>query len=147
MDQDRPVRVGYYPSSLLIKAGAAAQTLAPAGVHDGRALLLETRVLVWKAGAEALAGGHAGDQAVVWMEDAALVVVVGMRGQAQDLGHGETHVVCFVLVYRLGLNGWSCEKRKSKRKAVNIREVLTGEQYALRRNKNRKNMSRLSSYL
>lgn len=111
VDQDRPVRVGHQPSSLLIKARAAAQALAPAGVHDGRALLLETCVLARKAGAEALAGGHAGEQAVVWMEDAALVMVVGMRGQAQDLGHGKTHVVCFILIYRLCLDGRSCEEK------------------------------------
>jgi len=76
VDQDRPVGVRHQPSSLLIKAGAAAQTLAPAGVHGGRALLLETCVLARKAGAETLAGG----QAVVWMKDAARVMVVGVGG-------------------------------------------------------------------
>lgn len=80
VDQDRTVGVRHHPSSLLIKTRAAAQTLAPAGVDDGRALLLETCVLAWKAGAETLAGGQAGDQAVVRVEDAAWVMVVGMRG-------------------------------------------------------------------
>ncbi len=80
VDQDRPVGVRHHPSSLLIKARAAAQTLAPAGVDDGWALLLETCILARKAGAEALAGGHAGDQTVVRMEDAACVMVIGMRG-------------------------------------------------------------------
>lgn len=78
--QDRPVGVGHHPSSLLIKARAAAQTLPPAGVDDGRALLLETCVLIRDAGAETLAGSQSGDQAVVWMEHPALVMIVGMRG-------------------------------------------------------------------
>ncbi len=76
VDQDRPVGVRHHPCSVLIEAWAAAQTLAPTGVDDCRALLLETCVLAREAGAETLAGGHAGDQAVVWMEDATLVVVV-----------------------------------------------------------------------
>lgn len=104
VDQDRPMRVRHHPSSLLIKARTAAQTLAPTGVHNRRALLLETCILAWKAGAETLAGGHTRDQAVVWVEDTAWVMVVGMRGYAQDLRHGKAHVVCFILVYRLCLD-------------------------------------------
>lgn len=75
VDQDRAVGVRHHPSGLLIKAWGGAQTLAPAGVDDGGSLLLEMCVLVGKAGTETLAGGHA----AVWVQDAALVVVVGMR--------------------------------------------------------------------
>lgn len=108
VDQDRAVGVRHHPPGLLIQAGAAGETLAPAGVDDGRALLLETCVLARKAGAETLAGGHA----VVWVEDAALAVVVGVRGQAQDLGEGKADVVRFELIYGLRLNGWSCGEVK-----------------------------------
>lgn len=108
VDQDRAVGVGHHPPGLLVQAGAAGETLAPAGVDDGRALLLETCVLARKAGAEALAGGHA----VVWVEDAALAVVVGVRGQAQDLGDGKADVVRFELIDGLRLNGWRCEEVK-----------------------------------
>lgn len=108
VDQDRAVGVGHHPPGLLIQAGAAGEALAPAGIDDGRALLLETGVLARKAGAETLAGGHA----VVWVEDAALAVVVGVRGQAQDLGDGEADVVCFELIYGLRLDGRSCEEVK-----------------------------------
>lgn len=75
VDQDRAVGVGHHPCGLLIKAWGGAHILAPAGVDDGGSLLLEMCVLVGKAGTETLAGGHA----AVWVQDAALVVVVGMR--------------------------------------------------------------------
>jgi hypothetical protein len=47
VDQDRAVWVGHHPhpSSLLVEPfGAATQTLAPTGVHNGWALLLEAGV-------------------------------------------------------------------------------------------------------
>ena len=56
------------------------------------------------------AGGQAGDQAAVRLQDGPGVVVVGVGGQAQHLGHGEAHVSRLVLVLGLRLDGGHCGK-------------------------------------
>ena len=60
VDQDGAVWVGHHPSRLLVVPGAAAQTLTPAGVDDGWALLLEAEV--WAG------GGHTGATVLKWAE-------------------------------------------------------------------------------
>ena len=111
VNQDGAVWVGHHPHlpSLLVEPpGTAAQTLSPTGVHNGWALLLEAGV--WdgggEAGADLLAGGHAGDQAVVWVDDPTgprAMVVVGLGGHTHNLGHGER-----IVIHRLCFNGRDC---------------------------------------
>lgn len=45
-----------------------------------------------------------------------------MRGQAQDLGNDEAHVVCFKLIERLRLNGRHCEENRDTAAGPDRRE-------------------------